>query len=87
MLRCLIVFQAVNTAKNWLWDSLFGYHVIQLMLFFGRYIPFINVWTGRFAAWLASSPSVGINDNWRIHNVDCRVCVSHSSINIPKTYE
>jgi L-gulonolactone oxidase len=66
------VLQPIKPAGSWLWDSLCGYHVIQFMLFIGRFIPAVTTWTARFAAWLVSAPSVGVNTAMKIFNVDCR---------------
>jgi L-gulonolactone oxidase len=50
-----------------------GYHVIQFLLFLGRYFLFLNTYVANFACWLASGDSLGIDDSYRIFNVDCRV--------------
>lgn len=57
---------------SWLWHSLMGYHVVQFLLFLGLFLPNANIWTMRFACWLVSSKTVGIDDSYRIFNVDCR---------------
>jgi len=49
-----------------------GYHVIQILLFFGRYFLFLNTYIANFACWLASGDSLGIDVSYRIFNVDCR---------------
>lgn len=50
-----------------------GYHVIQFLLFLGRYFLFLNTYVANFACWLASGDSMGIDDSYRIFNVNCRV--------------
>ena len=65
--------KAPNPAGSWLWHSLMGYHVIQFLLFVGRYFLFLNTYVANFACWLASGDSLGIDDSYRIFNVDCRV--------------
>lgn len=65
--------KAPNPAGSWLWHSLMGYHVIQFLLFLGRYFLFLNTYIANFACWLASGDSLGIDDSYRIFNVDCRV--------------
>ena len=50
-----------------------GYHVIQFLLFLGRYFLFLNTYVANFACWLASGDSMGIDDSYKIFNVDCRV--------------
>ncbi|EGO28536.1 hypothetical protein SERLADRAFT_366246 [Serpula lacrymans var. lacrymans S7.9] len=57
---------------SWLWHSFFGFHVIQLFLFIGRYFLFLNTSIGRFAAWLVSDNVTAIDDSFRIFNLDCR---------------
>jgi len=64
--------EAKNPAGSWLWGSLIGFHLIQLLLFLGRYFTSLNLWTGRFAAWLVRERTVGIDDGHAIFNVDCR---------------
>lgn len=59
-------------AGSWLWNSFCSYHLVQFLLFLGRFFAWVNPWTARFAAWLVSRPSVGIDDSHRIFNVDCR---------------
>lgn len=50
-----------------------GYHLVQLLLFIGRFFLCVNTWTCRFAAWLTSSKSVGVDVSHAIFNVECRV--------------
>lgn len=72
-----------------------GFHVVQLLLFVGRFFTSLNPWITRFGAWLVRHPSVGVDDGHRIFNVDCRVShytffsflplflhVIHSTLNI-----
>ena len=54
-----------------------GYHVIQFLLFLGRYFLFLNTYVANFACWLASGDSLGIDDSYRIFNVDCRVSLRY----------
>jgi L-gulonolactone oxidase len=61
---------------SWLWHSLIGSHLVQLLLFVARYFLFVNIWVGRFAAWLVREKTVAVDDSHRIFNVDCRVSVS-----------
>jgi L-gulonolactone oxidase len=58
--------------SSWLWDSFFGYHVIQFMLYIGRFMPSFNKWTGRFAVWLVSAPFVRVDEALHVFNLDCR---------------
>ncbi|KAG0700501.1 L-gulonolactone D-arabinono-1,4-lactone oxidase [Suillus ampliporus] len=57
---------------SWLWHSFFGFHVVQFLLFVGRYILPLNIFIGRFASWLVSTRVVAIDDSFRIFNVECR---------------
>ncbi|TFK29084.1 L-gulonolactone/D-arabinono-1,4-lactone oxidase [Coprinopsis marcescibilis] len=61
-----------NPAGNWWWHSFIGYHVVQFLLFLGRYFQFVNPWIANLACWLVSEKSVGVDDSHRIFNVDCR---------------
>ncbi|KAJ3572787.1 hypothetical protein NP233_g2855 [Leucocoprinus birnbaumii] len=58
--------------SSWFWNTFFGFHLVQMLLFFGRYFLFLNVWTQYLSFWLSSAKSVGINDSHRIFNVDCK---------------
>lgn len=33
----------------------------------------LNLWIGRFAAWLVYEKTVAVDDSYRVFNVDCRV--------------
>ncbi|KAL5525205.1 ALO1 [Sanghuangporus sanghuang] len=59
-------------AGSWLWNTFFGYHVVQLLLFLGRYWLRINTWTGIFAEWLMRGKTVNIDHSHKVFNVDCR---------------
>lgn len=52
-----------------------GYHVCKLMLAFGIFVPSVNPWIDKFAAWLVSKPVTIIDDSHLVFNLDCRVCV------------
>ena len=65
--------QPRRPASSWLWHSFMGHHVIQFLLFMGRYFLFLNYWIGCFAAWLIRDKTIGVDDSHRIFNVDCRV--------------
>ena len=54
-----------------------GYHVIQFLLFLGRYFLFLNTYVANFACWLVSGDSLGTDDSHRIFNVDCRVSLRY----------
>ncbi|KAM5532677.1 hypothetical protein V8D89_013646 [Ganoderma adspersum] len=57
---------------TWLWHSLIGYHLIQFLFFLSRYVTSLNVWVGRFGAWLVSDRTVAVDDSHLIFNVDCK---------------
>ncbi|PCH43020.1 L-gulonolactone/D-arabinono-1,4-lactone oxidase [Wolfiporia cocos MD-104 SS10] len=59
-------------AATWLWHSLLGYHLLQLLFFLGRFTPALNPHTARFGAWLDSAPTVAVDDSHKIFNVDCK---------------
>ncbi|KAF9006947.1 gulonolactone oxidase Lgo1 [Cyathus striatus] len=61
-----------NPAGSWLWHTALGHHVIQFLLFIGRYVLSLNPWIANFACWLVSAKTVGVDDGYRIFNVDCR---------------
>jgi len=65
--------QAPKPVGSWFWNTFLGYHLVQLLLFIGRYILCLNIWTQYLGFWLASKKSVGIDDSYRIFNVDCKV--------------
>lgn len=65
--------QPAQPFGSWFWDTLVGYHFLQLMLFVGRYIPSVTTWVARFACWLGSNPSTVIDDSYKIFNIDCLV--------------
>jgi L-gulonolactone oxidase len=48
---------------------------VQLLLFVARYFLFVNIWVGRFAAWLVREKTATVDDSHRIFNIDCRVRV------------
>ncbi|KAF8130274.1 D-arabinono-1,4-lactone oxidase-domain-containing protein [Boletus edulis] len=64
--------QPKQTNTNWLWDSFFGFHLLQFLLFLGRSFLSLNVFTTRFAAWLVKDHVVTVDDSYRIFNLDVR---------------
>ncbi|KXN92696.1 L-gulonolactone oxidase [Leucoagaricus sp. SymC.cos] len=65
-------YETPKPAESWFWNSFLNFHIIQLLLFLGRYFPFLNIWTQYLAFWLARKKTVGIDDGHRIFNLDCR---------------
>ncbi|KAI8972568.1 L-gulonolactone/D-arabinono-1,4-lactone oxidase [Trametes punicea] len=61
-----------NPVGTWLWHSLVGYHLLQFLLFLARYVPILNIWTGRFMAWLVRNRTVTVDDSHRVFNIDCK---------------
>ena len=65
--------QPGHLVGTWLWDSFFGFHVLQFILFLGRYFLSLNIFATRLAAWLVSEHVVAVDDSYRIFNLDVRV--------------
>ncbi|OBZ74341.1 L-gulonolactone oxidase [Grifola frondosa] len=61
-----------HTVDTWLWHSLVGYHLIQFLLFLGRYATSLNSWICIFTAWLDRGKTVAVDDSHRIFNLDCK---------------
>jgi L-gulonolactone oxidase len=59
-------------AVSWFWDSFFGFHVLQFLFFWGRYLLDLNVFATNLAAWLIKDPVVTIDDSYQIFNTDVR---------------
>ena len=59
--------------NSWLWHSLVGFHLLQLVLFLGRYLSVFNTWYVQISSWLISPPTVAVDDSWRIFYLDCKV--------------
>ncbi|KAI0695312.1 D-arabinono-1,4-lactone oxidase-domain-containing protein [Cytidiella melzeri] len=57
---------------TFLWHSLVGFHLVQLLLFFGRYLPSINPYICQFCVWLDRAKAVAVDDSWRVFNIDCK---------------
>ncbi|KAJ8516207.1 hypothetical protein ONZ45_g6482 [Pleurotus djamor] len=64
--------EPARPSSSWLWHSLMGYHLVQMLLFIGRFFTRVNVWTCRFASWLVNSKTVGVDVSHAIFNVECR---------------
>ncbi|KAF9048042.1 gulonolactone oxidase Lgo1 [Hymenopellis radicata] len=56
---------------SWFWDILMAFHVLQLILFIGRYISAVTNFAGHFICWLGGPRSVRVDDSHRIFNLDC----------------
>jgi len=70
--RCNRTTEPPTKAASWFRQVFLAYHVVQFTLFLGRYWPIWNTWTAIFASWLMKEKSVGVDDSWKIFNVDCR---------------
>lgn len=70
--------QPAKPVYTWLWHSLVGYHLLQLLLFLGRFVRALNPWTARLGAWLVSGSTVAVDASHRIFNLDCKVRASRS---------
>ncbi|KAG8997506.1 D-arabinono-1,4-lactone oxidase [Tulasnella sp. JGI-2019a] len=64
---------ATPVKPNWFWDFLIGYHLVQLALFLGRFLPMIVPWVGHLVLWLGGQKDVVTDDSFRIFNLDCLV--------------
>ena len=56
-----------------MWHRFFGHHVVELLLFIGRFFLFVNTWTAIFAEWLIRGTTKGVDKAHLTFNVDCRV--------------
>ncbi|KAH9922306.1 L-gulonolactone/D-arabinono-1,4-lactone oxidase [Epithele typhae] len=72
LLPATSLIRPVAPVTSWLWQSLVGFHFLQLILFFGRYIGFFNTLYGRISVWLMGGPSVSVDDSHKIFNLDCK---------------
>ncbi|KAF8637154.1 hypothetical protein AX17_003058 [Amanita inopinata Kibby_2008] len=61
-----------HPVSSWWWHTFLGHHIMQLLLFIGRFYLPLNTLAASFACWLINSKTVGIDDSYRIFNVDCR---------------
>ncbi len=50
-----------------------AFHVLQLILFIGRYVSAVTNFAGHFICWLGGPRSVKVDDSHRIFNLDCLV--------------
>ncbi|EPQ54361.1 gulonolactone oxidase Lgo1 [Gloeophyllum trabeum ATCC 11539] len=57
---------------SWLWETVIGYHLVQLLLFLGLFAPTLNVWAGRLVSWLIQEPTDAVDDSHCIFNVEHR---------------
>ncbi|KAG8887889.1 D-arabinono-1,4-lactone oxidase [Tulasnella sp. 332] len=62
---------ATPPKPNWFWDFLVGYHLVQLALFLGRFLPLIVPWIGHLVLALGGQEDVVTDDSFRIFNLDC----------------
>ncbi|KAF9815681.1 hypothetical protein IEO21_04398 [Rhodonia placenta] len=65
-------YEPAKPVYTWLWHSLVGYHLLQLLLFLGRFVRALNPWTARLGAWLVSGSTVAVDASHRIFNLDCK---------------
>lgn len=72
--------QAPNTASSFFWEDIIGFHLLQFLLFAGRFWSYLTTLGSRLASWLASRAcGVAIDVSYKIFNLDCRVCVTHNT--------
>lgn len=80
---------------SWLWDTFFGFHVLQFILLLGRFFLSLNVFATKFAVWLVSNHVVAVDDSYRIFNLDVRVSplvsylarVTNATPKVPPTHD
>ncbi|KAJ7634791.1 L-gulonolactone D-arabinono-1,4-lactone oxidase [Roridomyces roridus] len=73
--KCSVVNRTLEAKRPpvpWFWRSLVAYHLVQAMLFVGRYYQYANTLTGRFVAWLGTAKVTLVDDSHTIFNVECR---------------
>jgi len=70
--RCNRTKESLKPAASWFRSVFLAYHVVQFMLYLGRFFPNVNTWTARFASWIMKDPAEGVGNSWEIFNVDCR---------------
>jgi L-gulonolactone oxidase len=72
--RCLLPrLQPANPGQlNWA-HWILGHHLVQFLLFLGRWLQSLNPLICRFVSWLGQEKSVGVDESHRIFNIDCRV--------------
>ncbi|KAJ6543646.1 D-arabinono-1,4-lactone oxidase-domain-containing protein [Mycena sp. CBHHK59/15] len=73
--KCSVVNRTQEAKRPpipWFWSSFLAFHVVQLLLFVGRYFQYVNPLTGRFVAWLSSWEVTLVDDSHTIFNVECR---------------
>ncbi|KIY62876.1 gulonolactone oxidase Lgo1 [Cylindrobasidium torrendii FP15055 ss-10] len=56
---------------SWFYDYILGFHVLQILLFVGRYIPSVTNLAGYFLCWLTGERSVRVDESHRVFNLDC----------------
>jgi len=66
-----IILQVAQPSTSWFWDVLVGYHLIQLLLFVGRFIPSLNFYTGAFVSSQAYPAASFLDVSHKVFNVDC----------------
>lgn len=50
-----------------------AFHVLQFILFLGRYFAAVTNFAGHFVCWLGGPRSIRVDDSYRIFNLDCLV--------------
>ncbi|KIJ34550.1 hypothetical protein M422DRAFT_233443 [Sphaerobolus stellatus SS14] len=70
--QCNRTSEPYKAAGSWFRNVFLTYHVVQFMLYIGRFWPQVNTWTARFASWVMKEHTEGVDDSWKIFNVDCR---------------
>lgn len=54
-------------------SDILTHHLVELFLFFARFLPWLAFYVARYVAWMESSPRVLVDDSAFILNMNCRV--------------
>ncbi|KAH6911962.1 D-arabinono-1,4-lactone oxidase-domain-containing protein [Coprinopsis sp. MPI-PUGE-AT-0042] len=72
--RCSLSNRTLEPANpgqlNWA-HWVLGHHLVQFMLFLGRWFQSLNPMICRFVCWMGREKSIGVDDSHRIFNIDC----------------
>ncbi|KZT37176.1 gulonolactone oxidase Lgo1 [Sistotremastrum suecicum HHB10207 ss-3] len=65
-------YESPNPISESLFHGFVSFHLVQLLLFLGRYVSSITPWAGRAALWFGRNRSLNIDVSHRIFNADCK---------------
>ncbi|KIJ47169.1 hypothetical protein M422DRAFT_226339 [Sphaerobolus stellatus SS14] len=61
-----------NVESSWFWNELIGFHLVQVLLFTGRYWSYLTALGSSLACWLMSRSDEVVDTSHKIFNLDCR---------------